>query len=174
MLRLKAALATVNVSIQMADIQGASEEPAGLLQSDKISRPARLAVAACVVAIVVLSLVPYAERPETGMPKEFEHFIAYAGAGFFLPLAASSLRQRLLGWSCLAVASGVLEVAQQLSPGRTPGLSDALASASGLTAGVLFGALVARIAAAHIARRPMAAIAAAAAVQKLRELGKKA
>ncbi len=113
-------------------------------------RLARLAAGACVIAIVILSVVPYSARPETGMPKELEHFTAYAGAGLFLSLALPSLYQRLTGWIVLASASGVLEVAQKLAPGRTPSFLDAVASAGGLTAGMIAGVCFA----ARIAARP--------------------
>ncbi len=112
---------------------------------------ARLAAGACVIAIVILSVVPYSVRPETGMPKELEHFTAYAGAGLFLSLALPSLPQRLTGWIVLATASGVLEFAQKMAPGRTPSFLDAFASAGGLTAGMIAGVCFAALIAARAA-----------------------
>lgn len=111
----------------------------------EIQRLARLAVLASIIAIIVLSLAPNSERPHTGMPKELEHFIAYAGAGVFLPLASLSSSKRLIGWICFAVASGVFEVTQKFVPGRTPSPTDALASICGLTFGTICGALFATL-----------------------------
>ena len=115
------------------------------IPADKIRRLVRLAAGACAIAILVLSLVPNSERPDTGMPKELEHFIAYAGAGVFWSLASLSSRQRLIGWIGFAVASGVFEVAQNFVPGRTPSPIDALASTGGLTVGMMCGAFFAAV-----------------------------
>jgi hypothetical protein len=103
---------------------------------------ARSVAFACVAAIVVLSLVPGAERPHTGLPGRAEHFIAYAGTGVFVALGYIGRRQRLFAWSGLAAASGLFELLQNFVPGRSPSLFDALASASGLTCGMAVGVLM--------------------------------
>ncbi len=110
------------------------------------ARVARFFVWACVLAIVVLSLVPGSMRPHTPMPGRMEHFVAYAGAGLFLALGYQSARQRMLGWLCLAAGSGLFEILQNFTPDRGPSAYDALASAGGLTVGLLVGALAAALA----------------------------
>ena len=90
-------------------------------------------------AIVILSLVPGDARPHTGAPGEFEHFVAYLGAGFFIAARYPSPRLRLAFWAATAALSFLLEFFQQFVPGRVPDLNDALASSSGLTLGVVLG-----------------------------------
>jgi VanZ family protein len=105
----------------------------------------RLAVWACVIAIVVLSLVPGTARPQTGAPGELEHFAAYFGTGLFISALYRTLVGRLGFWAAIVALSFVLEFIQQFVPGREPDLLDAWASSSGVTlgvfcAGVLIGA----------------------------------
>ncbi len=104
-------------------------------------RTARILAGLCVVAIVILSLVPGDVRPHTGIfSGRVEHFIAYAGTGFFLAFGYRRKRERLLAWMGLAAASAVFEAAQHFIPGRSPSPLDALASAGGLTVGLLVAA----------------------------------
>jgi VanZ family protein len=103
---------------------------------------ARPVAFACVAAISILSLVPGAERPHTGMPGRAEHFIAYAGTGFFVALGYVGRRQRGVAWIGLAAASGLFELLQNFVPGRSPSFFDALASSGGLTCGMAVGALL--------------------------------
>lgn len=100
----------------------------------------KFALWACLIAIVVLSLLPGAARPHTGAPGKIEHFIAYLGTGVFIAGRYGSLRMRLAFWAATATLSFVLEFFQRFVPGRAPDLLDALASSSGLTLGVLLGA----------------------------------
>jgi VanZ family protein len=79
------------------------------------------------------------------LPRPAEHFVAYAGTGFFFALSYYGLRERLLVWFGLAVASGVFEILQNFVPGRSPSPLDALASTSGLTLGLLSGVIVATV-----------------------------
>ena len=108
-------------------------------RAQRIARPVAIA---CVAAIAVLSLVPGAERPHTGLPGRAEHFIAYAGTGVFIALGYVGRRQRVLAWTGLAAASCLFELLQNFVPGRSPSLYDALASASGLTCGMAVGVLL--------------------------------
>jgi hypothetical protein len=105
-------------------------------------RISRIIAVACVAAIVVLSLVPGAERPHTGLPGRAEHFIAYAGTGVFVALGYVGRRQRVVAWIGLAAASGLFELLQNFVPGRSPSLFDALASTGGLTCGMAAGVLL--------------------------------
>lgn len=102
----------------------------------------RVIACICIVAIAILSLLPGQSRPHTGLPGQAEHFIAYAGTGFFLAVGYYDSRQRLFGWLALVVASGVFEVLQNFVPGRSPSVFDALASSSGLTLGLLTALII--------------------------------
>lgn len=98
---------------------------------------------ACMLAIAVLSLVPGAERPHTGLPGRAEHFVAYAGTGIFLAMGYLGSRQRLLAWTGLAIASGAFEILQGFVAGRSPNQYDVVASVAGLTLGFVCGAAAA-------------------------------
>jgi VanZ family protein len=87
----------------------------------------------------VLSPVPGDERLQTDLPGRAEHFIAYAGTGFFLALGYHGWRPRVVVWIRLAAASGMFEILQNFIPGRSPSLLDALASSGGLTLGMACG-----------------------------------
>jgi VanZ family protein len=102
---------------------------------------ARLLAWTCFAAIAVLSLVPGFLRPHTLLPGRAEHFVAYAGAGFFFVLGYLDVRQRILAWVGIAVASGVFEILQAFIPGRSSSSLDALASTGGLTFGLAVGLL---------------------------------
>ncbi|HMF06603.1 MAG TPA: VanZ family protein [Methylocella sp.] len=109
---------------------------AGTLAS-ALKRVAPLAGFAGIAAITILSLVPGSERPHTGLPGHAEHFAAYACTGFALSVAYLGLRERLIFWFGLAMASGVFEILQRWIPGRSPEIRDALASTFGLTTGLV-------------------------------------
>jgi VanZ family protein len=117
----------------------------------RLARAARVLAWICVAAITVLSLVPGAFRPHTFLPGRIEHFVAYAGTGFFFALGYLDARLRLFAWLGLAIASGVFEILQDFVPGRSPSPLDALASTGGLTFGLAIG-LVAEAALTRIRR----------------------
>lgn len=105
-------------------------------------RTARLIAWTCALTIAVLSLMPGDYRPHTLMPGRAEHFVAYAGTGFFFVLGYLDVRQRALAWLGLALASGIFEILQAFIPGRSSSSLDALASTSGLTFGLAIGLVV--------------------------------
>jgi VanZ family protein len=99
------------------------------------SRSGRALIAVCVVLITILSLLPGSWQERTRLPGPVEHFIAYTGTGFILALV---LPRRWL-WpaaAVLAAYSGLMEILQNLSPGRDPAVRDFLVS----SAGAFFGA----------------------------------
>ena len=49
---------------------------------------------ACVVAIVVVSLVPGDARPDTGLPGQIDHIIAYCGTAGLLGLGYPAAKSR--------------------------------------------------------------------------------
>jgi VanZ family protein len=102
---------------------------------------ARGAVAACIVAITVLSLLPGNWQERSGLPGPVEHFIAYSGTG--LIFAAAFPRGKLL-WAALGLAaySGLMELMQNFAPGRDPAFRDFLVSGAGALFGAWVGALI--------------------------------
>lgn len=90
-----------------------------------------------IVALAILSLTPKQQMLRTGAGGWIEHFVAYLGA---TPLIALAYGQRL-GIPRLAAAlvayAAVLELAQSLSPGRTPALPDFLAGVGGVAIAAL-------------------------------------
>jgi len=100
----------------------------------------RALIAACVILITILSLIPGRWQERTSLPGPVEHFIAYSGTGLILALV---LPRRLL-WPAaafLAVYSGLMEILQNFSPGRDPAVGDFIVS----SAGAFFGAGVGRL-----------------------------
>jgi VanZ family protein len=90
--------------------------------------------------LVLLSLVPGAYRPHTGVPGDLEHLLAYGLTAAALALGRRSPVQIvgiILG--LLVLASG-LEVAQLFVPGRGASWETALVSGFGGVCGVVLGA----------------------------------
>ncbi len=116
--------------------------------SSPLERLLKIAAWFCVALIALLSLLPAQEMVRTGLGGQLEHFIAYAGTGAIAALAY----RRVPAWRlavALAAYAGLLEIAQNFSPGRSPALIDATASALGAAAGLT----LARAAARGIMRR---------------------
>jgi VanZ family protein len=86
------------------------------------SKTARIAAWSLAAAIVILSLVPRALRPETSAPHGLEHFIIFAAAGFAFGLGYER-RHDLLA-ILLVIFSSSIEIAQLFVPGRHARLSD--------------------------------------------------
>ena len=94
--------------------------------------------------IVVLSLLPGQARPHTGLGGEYEHWIAYALVGGAFGLGYATARARLIAGSALTASAAILELVQNLIPGRTPELEGFLASSAGAWAGILLAVLIQR------------------------------
>jgi VanZ family protein len=95
----------------------------------------------CVILLAVLSLLPAQDMVRTGIPGEFEHFVAYAGSASIA--MAGYERQRItriigLFW----MYAGLLEYLQRFSPGRHPLIMDFAASALGAFFGGFAAALL--------------------------------
>jgi VanZ family protein len=103
----------------------------------------RILTWSCVVFLAVLSLLPAQHMVRTGMPGEFEHFIAYAGSAS-IAIAGYGRRDvvRIIGlfW----IYAGILEYLQHFSPGRHPSIMDFGASALGGLVGGLAATLLVR------------------------------
>ena len=97
----------------------------------------RLAGAACVVAIAVLTLVPKEMKAvDTAVVSgPVQHFVAYFAAAVVIGLGARRRINPLVLVAALAVYSGVLEVLQNLAPGRDPAVEGVVWSGLGAVAG---------------------------------------
>ena len=105
------------------------------------SKTARIAAAA---AIVILSLVPPALRPETSTPHSLEHLIIYAATGFAFGLGYKR-RHDLLA-ILLVLFSGAIEIAQLFVPGRHARLSDFIIDAVAVCIGLVMSSLLSLVA----------------------------
>jgi hypothetical protein len=90
---------------------------------------------ACIVAIVVVSLVPGDTRPDTGLPGQIDHIISYCGAAGLLGLGYPTAKSRLGTIVMLTSLAATLEVAQRWIPGRHPQFIDFAASVAGYVSG---------------------------------------
>jgi VanZ family protein len=99
----------------------------------------------CVVAIVMLSLVPGNERPYTGLPGQIDHVIAYCGTAGLLGLGYPTTKVRFEIVAMLALLAAVLEVAQLWVPGRHSQFIDFAMSSGGACLGLSVVAIVDRI-----------------------------
>ena len=100
---------------------------------------------ACVAVLIVLSLVPGNERPQTGLPSgQIEHFIAYCGTATLLGLGYPTSKARFGMVAMLAALAASLEMTQQWLPDRHSQFIDFAASAAGACLGMLAVAVVDR------------------------------
>ncbi len=95
------------------------------------------------VMIVVLSLLPAQTRPHTGLGGEYEHWIAYALVGGAFAAGYLATRTRIFAGLALTATSAILELLQNLIPGRTPELAGFLASSLGAWFGIFLVSLTA-------------------------------
>jgi VanZ family protein len=94
-------------------------------------RTSRAMGSACIVVLIVLSILPGNERPHTGLSGQIEHVIAYFGTAVSLALGFRTMKDRVVTISLLVGAAAVLELFQRLIPGRHSQLIDWFASSSG-------------------------------------------
>jgi hypothetical protein len=113
----------------------------------------RVAGWACIVALIILSLVPGSERPHTGLPGQIEHFVAYCGTAAFLGLGYPTAKARFAIVAMLGLLAVVLEMAQQWIPGRHSQFVDFAASAAGACLGMLAVTVVNRFGLADLRSR---------------------
>jgi VanZ family protein len=105
---------------------------------------ARLVGLLAVLAIAILSLVPGDMRPQTGMPKQLEHIVAYLLTAAVLAFGYGKRRYPIFIILSLAIYSAALEVAQTQIPGRTGSFGDFVVSFSGALIGGTLAWLVLR------------------------------
>ena len=114
-------------------------------------KAARLLFWVSLLAVAFVTLAPIEFRPVTGFPPQVERFGAFLVIA--VPLMIGYPRYRLLGLCGLVLAAGMLEVGQNLVPGRHGRLHDFEAKAAGVLAGALVGligeALIRRVPFGH-------------------------
>jgi hypothetical protein len=101
---------------------------------------------ACIVVIVVVSLVPGDTRPDTGLPGQIDHIISYCGTAGLLGLGYPAAKSRFGTIVMLTSLAATLELAQRWIPGRHPQFIDFAASVVGACLGMLGAVVVHRIA----------------------------
>jgi VanZ family protein len=101
---------------------------------------AAVGVAIEFAGIMVLSLVPGADRPHALPSGQLEHALAYGIAGATIAVAFRTARMRLLAALPFALGAGGFELLQSFVPDRGPRLIDSLASLAGLSVGLAAGA----------------------------------
>jgi VanZ family protein len=82
------------------------------------------------IGVVVLSLLPAQDAPSLFNDK-LEHLLAYAALGLIGGLAFDNRRATLWLMALLPLLAVVLEVGQEIAPGRSPELADGVVSAAG-------------------------------------------
>jgi uncharacterized protein YqgC (DUF456 family) len=93
-----------------------------------------------VLAVAVMTLSPISQRPVTAAPADFERFLAFAMVGGAFCLGYPKHR---IGVILLVIALvGVLELAQDLVPGRHGRLQDAALKAAGALFGIAIGMFI--------------------------------
>jgi VanZ family protein len=106
-----------------------------------VQKSSRILTWCCVILLAVLSLVPVEDMVRTGMPGEFEHFVAYAGSAS-IAVTGYGRRGTVRIVGLFWIYAGVLEYLQRFSPGRHPTIVDFAASAVGAFFGGLAAALL--------------------------------
>ncbi|MDQ2082023.1 hypothetical protein RA307_17685 [Xanthobacteraceae bacterium Astr-EGSB] len=108
---------------------------AGVRGNGVVLRALRMAAWTWVVGLVMLTAVPAAERPDTGLPHDLEHFVAFLGAGGLLALTHK--------WSAMRLAAGgiafalLIELMQIPLSSRHARVLDFVVDAAAVVAGVL-------------------------------------
>lgn len=97
----------------------------------------RLAGAACVVAIAILSLVPRnwhgINNAATHGP--LQHLVAYFGTALAIGLGIRERRNPAILMTALVAYAGLMEILQNYSPGRNPAMEGFVWSSLGAVAG---------------------------------------
>jgi VanZ family protein len=110
----------------------------------RLLRSSRAVGSACVVLLIVLSVLPGDERPHTGSPGQLEHAVAYFGTAVFLAMGYPTVTGRAAVIGRLRGVAAALEMIQLLIPGRHSQFIDWFASSFGAGFGVVSVILVER------------------------------
>jgi VanZ family protein len=111
----------------------------------RLVRLSRAVGLACVVILIVLSVLPGNERPHTGFPGQIEHVFAYFGTALFLTWGSPTAKGRIATIALLVGLAAALEAIQRLIPRRHSQLIDWFASSFGTGLAVLAVILMERL-----------------------------
>lgn len=92
-------------------------------------------------SIAMLSLLPAANMPHTGVGATHEHWLAYAAVGFSFGSGYLSLRSQLISALAMTLTAMVFELLQNFVPGRDPDISDFVAGSLGAWVGLALATL---------------------------------
>ena len=107
-----------------------------------------------VVAVAVLSLLPWELRPHTGAPGPLEHVAAYAIGAGLLTVGYQKRSQLFVIVLSLLLYAAILEIAQKWVPGRHPAVIDFTASSAGALIGAALAWIGLRATKRWLAKRP--------------------
>ena len=119
----------------------------------------KLASAISIALISVYSLLPQAERINTGMSGGLEHLFAYGLTGFLLTLARGAAHSPVTAVISLAGVASLLEWLQHWAPGRHPNISDAVISTAASALGAALAAWLRDVVLRTINRRGLLGVA---------------
>lgn len=107
-------------------------------------RLARLAAWTTLPVLALLALLPTEEMVRTGADGRLEHFVAYAGTMALFALGHHARYGIARIAASLVAYAGVLELGQNLVPGRSPAFIDFAAGGAGVAATALLAAWLLR------------------------------
>lgn len=99
------------------------------------SRVLHVSAWGCVVLIAVLSLLPAEDMVRTPLGGHVEHMTAYAGTAALLRLSYPRQGKRIA--VAMSMYAGLLELLQNLAPGRHPAVADWFFSSAGALLGIV-------------------------------------
>jgi hypothetical protein len=107
----------------LARVIGTRRRSAGwwkrMVRPHSLVRLSQVIGSACVVVLIVLSVLPANERPHTGFPGQIEHAAAYFGTAVFLAFGYRTTTGRIATIALLVGLAAALEMIQLLVPGAT-------------------------------------------------------
>jgi VanZ family protein len=106
-----------------------------------LQKIARVAAWLCLLAIVTLTVVPPAMRPETEVPHDVEHAVAFLVAGVLFGVAYG---HEFIVSITAVVFCAAIEITQLYVPGRHARVIDFVVDATAAVVGVFLGALARR------------------------------
>jgi VanZ family protein len=92
------------------------------------------------LALIVLSVIPAADRPVTGLPQDFEHVVAYGVIGICAGLGFKATMP--VRFAAAIAFAGAVELAQVPLSTRHARLDDFVVDAVGACVGIMVGTLV--------------------------------
>lgn len=105
-----------------------------------------------VVILIVASLTPAQELPNTILTDKWAHFVAYAMVMGAFGIGSSDWRRRIFGTLAIFALGATLEGLQSFVPGRQPSVLDVGANTIGVLVGVGLAVLATRAIEAYVSR----------------------